>query len=500
MQTRSWLVLSLSALALSACGGDSKKGSGSGGTGASGMGGNTGAGTTAAGGSSATTVNGSGGSAASGMGGSTVAGTGGSQAGGSDSSGGSGGVGGGGVGGAGGAPPAESGTCEYPAEAELDNAAFPAGFCAWTWADELGNPRGITVDDAGDVLVLTRDDNSVQLLWDEDGDGVSDSSERVQLASESGINHGVAVAGGYLYASSDTTVYRWEYEAGARASLGDSETVVSGIPGGGHSTRTLIFDDEFMYVSVGSGSNVDGDAGRAGIRRFPIADLGDGAIDFETGEWFANGMRNEVGLAFDPQGRLWGVENGRDNLNRDDFSPSDIHQDNPAEELNLFEEPGLFYGYPYCWSEFLLPGDEGLGPGTQWADPNFIDDGTHTDEWCQDEDNVVPPALAMQGHSAPLDLLFYPGGSFPSDYVDDVIVTFHGSWNRDEPTGYKVMHVPFSGGMPSGDPEPLLEFDGDGDFGSGWPHRPVGLATLESGLLLVTSDASDRVIAIGYAP
>lgn len=479
---RDWVfVLGACALCGSACGGDSKPASTTGGTG-----GNGGSGGTAVGGNAGVTA---GGNAA--VGGATGGGASGGAAGAAGASGGAAGAG---------EVPSPSDTCSYPDEMALQNASLPLGFCAWTWASALGQARGITVDDNGDVLVLTRESASIELLWDDDEDGVSDESERVTLVSEAGLNHGIALNEGYLYASSGTAVYRWAYEAGERSALSDAEVVVSAIPGGGHFTRTLVFDDEFLYVSVGSGSNVDDDASRAGIRRFPIADLGDGEIDFGTGEWFASGLRNEVGLTFDARGRLWGVENGRDNLTRDDFSPTDIHEDNPAEELNLFSEPGLFYGYPYCWSEYLLPGDEGMGPGTQWADPFFVDDGTHDDAWCQNPDNVVPPALAMQGHSAPLGLLFYPGGSFPAEYTDDVIITFHGSWNRDEPTGYKVMRVRMSDGMPSSDPEPLLEFDGDGDIGDGWPHRPVGLATLPGGLLLVTSDNSDRVIAIGYSP
>ncbi len=390
--------------------------------------------------------------------------------------------------------------CAVPAQAQIVNAGVPEGFCAWLWATDLGQPRGITVDDNGDVLVITRSNGSVVLLYDDDGDGVSGGGERVTMASESGLNHGLGLDGGYLYASSSTTVYRWDYPAD-RMPLGDAEVVIRDIPGTGfHVTRTLVFDEAFLYVSVGAASNVDGDSSRSRIRRFGIADLGTTPIDFADGEVFADGLRNEVGLAFDSRGRLWGVENGSDQLSRSDFDPPDIHQDNPAEELNLFGEPGRFYGYPYCWSEFSLPAGQGLGPGTQWTDPNFIDDGTHTDQWCRNPDNVVLPVVAMQGHSAPLDLLFYPGGSFPADFAGDAIVTFHGSWNRDVPTGYKVMRIPFGNdGMPNGDLQPLLEYAGGGDFAADWPHRPVGLATAPSGLLLVTSDSSGSVLAIEYA-
>jgi glucose/arabinose dehydrogenase len=205
-----------------------------------------------------------------------------------------------------------------------------------------------------------------------------------------------------------------------------------------------------------------------------------------------------VGLTIDSRGRIWGVENGRDNLERSDLG-TDIHQDNPGEELNLFLEAnaGRFYGYPYCWSEFNLP-ETGSGKGTQWADP---DNTTHDDAWCKNTTNVIPPALVMQGHSAPLDVKFYAGDSFPADVVGDAIITFHGSWNRTTETGYKVVRVPFgSDGMPSGEPTPLLESANPGDRDSEWPHRPVSLAVGKSGQLFVSSDASGVILAVGHKP
>jgi len=227
-------------------------------------------------------------------------------------------------------------------------------------------------------------------------------------------------------------------------------------------------------------------------------DLADGGFSFIEGEVFADGLRNEVGLAFDPQGRLWGVENGFDNAFRADLG-GDIHEDNPAEELNLFLEPGQFYGYPYCWSEFLLPDGVGGGPGTQWVHENFMDDRIHSDSWCQNPDNVVPPVLAMQAHSAPLDITFYDGISFPGAAVGDAFVAFHGSWNRDEPTGYKVVRLNFrQGSFVSLDP--FFEYAGGGDIGEAWPHRPVAIGVHPDGNMLVTSDRSGVIISIGYTP
>lgn len=389
---------------------------------------------------------------------------------------------------------ATASTCVGPSSAALANAGLPSGYCAWTWASNLGSPRGIARSPRGDMLVVEEGQGRITVLFDDDGDGVSGSGERATLFTRAGLNHGIAISGGYLYASTSSTVYRWAY-TGGRDPLGASQTVVTGLPTLGHSTRTLLFDGAGnLYVSVGSGSNVDPDPSRARVVRYQASALGSPST-FAQGEVFANGLRNEVGLALDGQGRVWGVENGRDELERTDLG-GDIHNDNPAEELNLFAEPGRFYGYPYCWTEGTL--SSGDGPGTQWADPQFINDGTHSDSWCQSATNVVPPVLTMQAHTAPLDIKFYSGAAFPSDMQGSAIISFHGSWNRTPATGYKVVRVPFANGMPSGPLTPLLEYAGSGDTGSGWPHRPVGIEIGTDGRLFVTSDASGIVIAIGH--
>lgn len=386
----------------------------------------------------------------------------------------------------------------FPAEAEVQNAAVPDGFAAWQWAEGLEEPRGITVDQSGNVLVVEQDLGRVLALWDDNGDGVSGAGERAVIAAAPGLNHGIALSGGYLYASSATTVYRWAY-TDERAELGDGTAIVTGMPGGGnHVTRTLVFDDNYLYVSVGSANNVDANSERAQMRRFPIAGL-NAATAFYDGELFADGLRNEVGLAVDPQGKVWGVENGMDNLFDSELG-GDIHNDNPGEELNLFTTPGAFYGYPYCWSEFLLDADAGMGPGTQWALESDLWDPV-SDEWCQDPNNVVPPELVFPAHVAPLGIRFYDGGNFPSEYVGDALVTFHGSWNAQPAVGYKVVRVPFGAdGMPSGGWEPLYEFAGPGDTGNSWNERPVDLVVLPNGVVLVTSDDdADRIVAIGFA-
>ncbi|MFW6051117.1 MAG: PQQ-dependent sugar dehydrogenase [Myxococcota bacterium] len=389
---------------------------------------------------------------------------------------------------------ADAARCGAPSDATVHGARAPRNHCVWTFANDLAAPRGIFVDGTGQILVVERGEERITALLDRDGDRVSSEDERAVLARAPGLNHGITVHGDHLYASSATTVFRWPYEAGETDALGEPEVVVRGMPDGGHDTRTLVTDDaDRLYVSVGSRGNVDRDSSRARILRFQMGALPEGGFDWPDGELFADGLRNEVALGFDGEGRLWGAQNGSDNLARDDLG-GDIHADNPAEDLDRFDEPGRFYGYPYCWTEYELP-EHGRGRGTQWAHPDFMDDGVHDDAWCRDTDHVVRPELAMQAHAAPLDLMFWEGGALPDALEGDALISFHGSWNRPEPTGYKVVRIVFH----EGDPvrvDPLVEHAGHGDKGDDWPHRPVGLARGPEGALLVTSDATGQLLAL----
>jgi len=273
---------------------------------------------------------------------------------------------------------------------------------------------------------------------------------------------------------------------------------------GGHTTRTLVFDTQGrLYVSIGSAGNVDSDSSRSRIRRFQVSSIPDGGVSFSSGELFADGLRNEVGLAFDKHSVLWGVENGADNLQRSDLG-GDITNDNPGEELNRFPESlaGSHWGYPWCWSEFIL-GSFGQGTGTIWAWPSTMNDGTHTDSWCRE--NTLASVMSMQAHSAPLGITFYDAskvesgcsGSFPSSWDGHAIIPFHGSWNRDIPTGYKVVRVPMGiDGMPTvSQPIDLLCHDGTS---ARWPagNRPVDARFDRCGRLLVTDDGASSVLVM----
>jgi len=347
----------------------------------------------------------------------------------------------------------------------------------------------------GDVLVLEAGRSLVTVHWNDNG--VIQSNP---LASATGINHGIAINGPYLYASSPTTVYRWRYTPGQRNPLTGTETVITSVPCCGHSSRFIIFDAEgFLYVQTGSRSNVDPDFVHAQIRRFDISGLPSGGISWNSGTLFAGGLRNEIGLTFDNTGRLWGVENGIDNLNRPDLG-GDIHNNNPSEEVNLFETAGKFYGYPYCWTEYDLP-VFGKGRGTQWVHPDFMDTPPYSDAWCSDTTNVVVPKFNLPAHQAPMGIKFYYGTSFPTKYHGGAFVALHGSWNRQPPTGYKIVYLTFQNGLPVAQ-EDFLRHNGAGDV---WPNnvRPVEIAFTTCGnpprdCMLVTSDASGQVIQISF--
>jgi glucose/arabinose dehydrogenase len=194
----------------------------------------------------------------------------------------------------------------------LPNAVLEAGFCAYELPIQVNKPRSVLSIGTTEILALERGTSSVIHLFDSDDDGIPDMKRTVVTGNT--LNHGLALHEGYLYASSDTTVYRWSYEGDDFTSMGEEEIFVNNINengmGGapeGHRTRTMAFDElGRLYISVGSGG-----------------------IDFQAGEVFADGLRNEVGLAFDKHGVLWGVENSADRLSRDNMG-GDIHNDNPV--------------------------------------------------------------------------------------------------------------------------------------------------------------------------
>lgn len=399
------------------------------------------------------------------------------------------------------------GYCAYKVPVEEETLSQPRSLMLSPWSTESG----------GDLWVLDRDKSAVLLLQDMDDDGLLDTTNTLVTypAGDDGVglSHGLMWYDDYLYASSPGQVMRWPYEFGSTLTSLDSdnyEIVINGISedgnGGaplGHRTRTLIFGDNgLLYVAIGSNQNIDMDSYRARVRRFNISDTSLYPLDFAEGEIYADGLRNTVGMAFDANGTLWGVDAGPDNLMRDDLG-GDIHNDNPGEEFNMLPEKnfGLHYGYPYCWSEgFEL--EAGNGPGTQFAWPSFMDE--YTDEYCRNTDNNVPPKAVMPAHSSPLGVTFYKWNenlpescdaslAFPKEMDGYAFIAYHGSWNRLIPTGYKVVYFEMDAdGNAIGEAKDLLKHEPP-NAKWGWGFRPVDVAFDRCGRLYISSDGTYSV-------
>lgn len=287
-----------------------------------------------------------------------------------------------------------------------------------------------------------------------------------------------------------------------------------------HVSRTLLLSQKAngsLIVSRGSSENMDMaaqqfDSGHSQIRAFDINTLpaGDMPYDFPSeGRLLGWGLRNSVGVAEHPiTGGIFSVENSADQVERDG---ADIHEDNPGEEMNFHgflngstEDQGGNYGYPSCFALWgtgdAFPSRGNLTVGSQFA----LDSASPTlnDTTCSSPSSFVPPRLTFQAHTAPLDVLFSPDGAA-------AYVTFHGSWDRAGPVGYKLSAVPFAtGGDGAGQPEaPRDSTDAASDVLSnadlgkcpGGCFRPVGLAWDARGRLFVSSDSTGEIYVLQRA-
>lgn len=367
-------------------------------------------------------------------------------------------------------------------------------------ANDLTGVRSLLFDQStGNLLALVKGTQQIVAISIA-APSSADYAKKVILDAKSlnlGLNHGLALKDGYLYASSASTVYRWKYSGNQ---LQSSEKIVENISGtetadtaAGHLTRTVVLDDNWMYVSVGSLANVDPNPNRSRIRRFPYKTFTGTSFDYQQGEIWADGLRNAVALTFDSKGRLWTAVNGPDDLDRPDLHDN-LVQDSPIEPLILLDQPaGTFYGYPYCFTagNFTQPFDTDPSVGKIYAWPTTMNDGTHTDAWCQNTANVKPPTAYIPAHSAPLSMAFHPSG--------DLYMTLHGSWNRDIPSGFSVVRLPFSsGGAPATQrvTERVLWL-ADQMCSKKAPNcfRPVGIALVD-GNAYVSSDNTGEIVRI----
>jgi glucose/arabinose dehydrogenase len=342
---------------------------------------------------------------------------------------------------------------------------FPDGFGVNLFADNFSNPRWMAVSPNGDVFVAESIIGQVIVLRDSDGDGKAET--RSTFATGLDQPFGMAFRDNYLYVANTNAVVRFPYKAGQMKAEGQPEKLAD-LPGRGyrqHWTRNLIFspDGSKMMVSVGSETNVseEADSRRAAVLEF--------SPDGKNMSIYASGLRNPVGLAFYPgTNTLFATVNERDGLG-DDLVP---------DYLTSVQRGG-FYGWPYSYM------GSNPDPRLEGKRPDLVK-------------RAIVPDVPIQAHSAALGLVFYTGKQFPAEYQGNAFIALHGSWNRSRRTGYKVVRVRFKDGKPAGGVE---------DFLGGWMldenktevwGRPVGLAVLPDGSLLVSDDGGNRIWRVFY--
>jgi glucose/arabinose dehydrogenase len=345
------------------------------------------------------------------------------------------------------------------------------GFEVSLFADNLNNPRQAYALPNKDILVVeavrefpdrpAKSSNQITLFRDTDNDGKPDLRE-IFLT---GLNmpHGMLLVGDWFYVGNTNSVVRYPYRAGQTKIDGKGEKILD-LPSGGHYTRNLIADPagKKIYIAVGSASNVDEEKGwEKDQRRAGILEMN---LDGSAMRIFAKGLRNPVGMDWEPRTKtLWTVVNERDLLG-DDLVP---------DYLTSIKDGG-FYGWPYSYfGQNEDPRKKGQRPDLVAA--------------------AIKPDYALGSHVAALGLAFYQGKALPEKYHGGAFIGMHGSWNRSKMVGYKIAFLRFENGKPAGPLEDILTgFIADENKFEAY-GRPVGVTVAPDGSLLVADDSGGKV-------
>jgi len=363
----------------------------------------------------------------------------------------------------------------------------PSGFVVHKFADGLDHPRWLYVAPNGDVFVAEantelkgikkigaalskkiktqhygKSANKIILFRDLNKDGNPDA--RYTFIDSLNQPFGMLILGDRFYVANTDALLAYEYKAGDTVLKTSSRQILS-LPGGGrHWTKNIISNQNGskLYIAVGSSSNVAENGIDKEVRRANIIEINPDGSDEKI---YASGLRNPVGMDWAPGTQtLWTAVNERDELG-DELVP---------DYLTGVKEGG-FYGWPYSYY------------------------GQHEDPRMKDKqrpelvNKAIVPDVPLGSHTASLGLVFYDKKAFPEKYHNGAFVAQHGSWNRSILSGYRVVFIPFKDGRPSGKVEDFLT-GFISDLSNSEVHgRPVGLALLPDGSLLVADDVSNTI-------
>ncbi|MBX3332932.1 MAG: sorbosone dehydrogenase family protein [Nitrospira sp.] len=340
----------------------------------------------------------------------------------------------------------------------LDTIKLPPGFTIALYTDKVPNARGMALGQDGVLFVGTRDKGDVYAVLDKDGDQRAD--EVLTIARGLQMPVGVAYRKGSLYVSAVDRILRFDKIDAHLKDVPPPVVVTDGFPKEtSHGWKFIAFGpDGKLYVPVGAPCNIcEPDPDRYAL----IGRLNPDGSGYEI---VARGVRNSVGFDWDPTTHeLWFTENGRDYLG----------DNQPPDELNHAEKPGLHFGYPYCH-------------GNNLSDPEY-----GRTRACRE---FTAPAAELGPHVASLGMRFYTGDMFPKEYRNQIVIAEHGSWNRSEKSGYRIT---------------MVSRDGQGHmrysvFAEGWLQgqrawgRPVDVMVMPDGALLVSDDMAGAIYRISY--
>lgn len=347
-----------------------------------------------------------------------------------------------------------------PTNERISQLQLPDGFKIEKFAENLGEPRMMAVSPQGNIYVSRRE-GDVLMLKDTNGDGKSDQQQTV--VTKEGA-HGLAFHDNMFYLITVNEVFRAQLKEDG--TIGELEKIIENLPDGGqHPNRTIGFGlDNMLYISVGSTCNACDETREENATMVRTnADGSDRTI-------FASGLRNTIGFDWHPEtGELYGMDHGIDWLGDDE----------QKEELNRITE-GAKYGWPYIYAD---------GKYNEADEPPKM-------TWKEYAEKSTEPEMLFTAHSAPMNLKFYRGEMFPSEYKNTALVTFRGSWNERPASGHKIMKVTFENGKPIKAEDFVTGFlieEGTSRFA-----RLVGLAEMPDGSVLVSDDTNGIIYRISH--
>jgi glucose/arabinose dehydrogenase len=341
-------------------------------------------------------------------------------------------------------------------DVKLDAIRLPPGFSISLYA-EVPGARSMAMGPKGTLFVGTRDGQVYAVV--DAGDGTK-AKEVLTLAKGLDEPNGVAVRDGALYVAEVSRILRFDGIEARLKDPGKPAVVTDALPKDPHHGWKFIAfgPDGWLYVPVGAPCNVC-------KRSDPYASISRMKPDGTLFEVYARGVRNTVGFDWDPATKeLWFTDNGRDSMG----------DDRPPDELNRAPGAGMHFGFPWCH-------------GASVKDPEF-----GRERRCGE---FTPPALELPAHVAALGMRFYTGTAFPEAYLGRIFIAEHGSWDRSQKVGYRVVSVPVKGGRAG--PEEV--------FAEGWLEgqkawgRPVDVLVRPDGSLLVSDDKAGVIYRIGFS-